>query len=151
MQCSRGTGGSPPKEHTSRSPRPLILNLNTERCALNKWLFLQDVERITGPDQDYHASIQFTYWIQFQLHVQLLDASKFAARHRVALKGDLPIGAPLATPHSPSLARCALSLDGGSVGEHGERAVRQFLLLRAACCAMTRFCAWIRAAFRSVI
>lgn len=52
------------------------------------------MERLTAPERDYHASIQFTYWLQYQLHLQLLDASKFAARHRVALKGDLPIGEP---------------------------------------------------------
>ena len=33
-----------------------------------------------------------SYYLQFHLHKQLLDASRHAARQHVALKGDLPIG-----------------------------------------------------------
>lgn len=62
---------------------------------------VQDIERLTSPEREFHSSIQFTFWVQFQLHVQLLDASKYAARHRVALKGDLPIGVAFASPPSP--------------------------------------------------
>ena len=55
----------------------------------------QDIERLTSPERDYHASIRFTYYLQYHLHAQLLDASQHAARLRIALKGDLPIGDPL--------------------------------------------------------
>lgn len=33
-----------------------------------------------------------TYFVQYHLHLQLLEASKYAEEHGVALKGDLPIG-----------------------------------------------------------
>mmetsp|Transcript_13105 Transcript_13105/g.39668 ORF Transcript_13105/g.39668 Transcript_13105/m.39668 type:complete len:1026 (-) Transcript_13105:2008-5085(-) len=52
----------------------------------------QDLDRISGPERDFHASIQFVYYVQYHLHLQLLDASQYAASHRVVLKGDLPIG-----------------------------------------------------------
>lgn len=53
---------------------------------------MQDLDRITSPDRDFHASIQFVYYVQYQLHRQLLTVSKYAAEHQVVLKGDLPIG-----------------------------------------------------------
>ncbi len=52
------------------------------------------VERLTCPSQEHYTSLQFTYYLQYHLHKQLLDASRHAARQHVALKGDLPIGAP---------------------------------------------------------
>lgn len=55
---------------------------------------MQDLDRISGPERDFHASIQFVYYVQYHLHLQLLDASQYAASHRVVLKGDLPIGVP---------------------------------------------------------
>jgi 4-alpha-glucanotransferase len=57
---------------------------------------MQDLDRITSPDRDFHASIQFVYYVQYQLHRQLLTVSKYAAEHQVVLKGDLPIGEPRA-------------------------------------------------------
>ena len=53
---------------------------------------LQMLDRIASPTQEWHASIQFTYWLQWHLHRQLLQASQYAAGRHVALKGDLPIG-----------------------------------------------------------
>jgi len=50
------------------------------------------LERLTAPGTEYHASIQFSYYLQYNLHLQLLDASHYAASKGVALKGDLPIG-----------------------------------------------------------
>lgn len=52
----------------------------------------KDLDRITAPHRDFHASIQFVYYIQYHLHRQLLESSQYAASHRVILKGDLPIG-----------------------------------------------------------
>lgn len=52
----------------------------------------EHVERITSPTQEYHATIQFTYWLQWHLHKQLLEVSMYAAERCVVLKGDLPIG-----------------------------------------------------------
>ncbi|KAI3431637.1 hypothetical protein D9Q98_004684 [Chlorella vulgaris] len=50
------------------------------------------LDRLSSPSQEFFPSIQFTYWVQYHLHRQLLQASKYAASRHVALKGDLPIG-----------------------------------------------------------
>ncbi|KAK9847329.1 hypothetical protein WJX84_006047 [Apatococcus fuscideae] len=50
------------------------------------------IARLTCPSQEHYSSLQFTYYVQFHLHKQLLEASQHAARQHVALKGDLPIG-----------------------------------------------------------
>ena len=48
--------------------------------------------RLSSPSQEWHATIQFQYYLQFHLHRQLAAASAAAAASHVALKGDLPIG-----------------------------------------------------------
>ena len=53
----------------------------------------QMLDRLTSPSLEWYPSIQFTYWLQYHLHRQLLQASQYAASRHVALKGDLPIGA----------------------------------------------------------
>ena len=53
------------------------------------------LDRLSSPGQEWHASIQFCYWLQYHLHKQLLQASQYAGHKHVALKGDLPIGALL--------------------------------------------------------
>ena len=52
------------------------------------------LDRLSAPDHEWHASLQFCYWLQWQLHRQLAAASRYAASRNVALKGDLPIGDP---------------------------------------------------------
>ena len=60
---------------------------------LCNWLHgAQMLERLSAPDQDHAESIRFTYWLQWNLHRQLLRTSRYAASRHVALKGDLPIG-----------------------------------------------------------
>ena len=54
---------------------------------------LQDLDRITSPERDFHASIQFVFYVQYGLHCQLLRVSQYAAARHIVLKGDLPIGA----------------------------------------------------------
>lgn len=56
---------------------------------------LQVLERLSDPSQMQYESLQFTYYLQYQLHRQLLAVSNYAAKHHVALKGDLPIGMQL--------------------------------------------------------
>ena len=53
---------------------------------------VQVLERLSRPGCEHYATLRFTYWLQWHLHRQLRDASAYAAEHRVALKGDLPIG-----------------------------------------------------------
>ena len=50
------------------------------------------VTRLTNPAGEHSRPILLTYYIQYQLHCQLLEASRYANSKRVVLKGDLPIG-----------------------------------------------------------
>jgi hypothetical protein len=54
----------------------------------------QLIDRLADPEREWHATIQFTQWLQYHLHCQLLRVSQHAQEKRVALKGDLPIGKP---------------------------------------------------------
>ena len=51
-----------------------------------------DIVALTAPTAHHFPSIAFWYFVQYSLHSQLLEASEYAKKHRVALKGDLPIG-----------------------------------------------------------
>jgi len=47
---------------------------------------------LTSPDSDLYKGITFYYYVQYLLHVQMLEVSQYAAEMGVILKGDLPIG-----------------------------------------------------------
>lgn len=49
-------------------------------------------EIIWSPDLPYFEEIAFQVFVQYHLHLQLQEASQFAKRHNVVLKGDIPIG-----------------------------------------------------------
>lgn len=51
-----------------------------------------EMERLASPDAFHFDYLGATYYTQFHLHRQLSAASRYAASHRVVLKGDLPIG-----------------------------------------------------------
>jgi 4-alpha-glucanotransferase len=44
------------------------------------------------PSQVHFDDIATNYFIQYQLHVQLLEATNYAHKHEIVLKGDIPIG-----------------------------------------------------------
>ena len=69
-------------------------------------LSAQVVDKVAGPGQEHHAKLQFILWLQFHLHLQLLSVSDYAESKGVALKGDLPIGAPPPIAH---VQTCRLS------------------------------------------
>lgn len=50
------------------------------------------VEKLVCPTTEHFGSIAFTYYLQFHLHLQLLEAAEYARRNGVIFKGDLPIG-----------------------------------------------------------
>jgi len=52
----------------------------------------QLLDRLSSPTADYHPMIAFMYYLQYNLHLQLLEASHYAQEKGVVLKGDLPIG-----------------------------------------------------------
>lgn len=70
-------------------------------------------EKLTAPDQPFHRDMCFTYWLQWHLHKQLLEAANYARAKRVVLKGDLPIGVAKSsadTWYSPHLFRMDVSV-----------------------------------------
>lgn len=63
----------------------------------NKWpehskFDKEEIEVICDPGQPAYSEISINYYIQFNLHEQLLEASDYAHQHGVVLKGDIPIG-----------------------------------------------------------
>eukprot|EP00026_Physarum_polycephalum_P001791 Phypoly_transcript_01794.p1 GENE.Phypoly_transcript_01794~~Phypoly_transcript_01794.p1 ORF type:complete len:844 (+),score=102.29 Phypoly_transcript_01794:62-2593(+) len=50
------------------------------------------LQEIVDPKGKNFKVVQYTYWVQYHLHLQLSDASQYAKKNRVGLKGDLPIG-----------------------------------------------------------
>ncbi len=50
------------------------------------------LERLTSPEQAHFDDIAVNYFIQYHLHLQLLEAAEYAHENGVILKGDIPIG-----------------------------------------------------------
>jgi len=51
-----------------------------------------DIHSITAAGSAHYDTVAFYYFLQYHLHVQLLDAAAYAASKRIVLKGDIPIG-----------------------------------------------------------
>lgn len=51
-----------------------------------------EIEQLCHPGISHFNDIAIYYYIQFNLHVQLLEATTYARKNGVALKGDIPIG-----------------------------------------------------------
>lgn len=52
----------------------------------------EEIDSLTNPKSAIYKAVLYTYWVQYHLHKQLLEASQYAKSKRVGLKGDLPIG-----------------------------------------------------------
>ncbi|MCK9448628.1 MAG: 4-alpha-glucanotransferase [Bacteroidales bacterium] len=52
----------------------------------------EQIAALTDPSQPFHEHIAIHYFIQYHLDKQLRDVVDYAHAHRVALKGDIPIG-----------------------------------------------------------
>lgn len=50
------------------------------------------LEKLVSEDSFHYDIISFHYYIQFHLHMQLSEATDYARRKGVVIKGDLPIG-----------------------------------------------------------
>ena len=48
--------------------------------------------KLVDPTSKSYEDIAFFYYVQFHLHLQLVDATEYAHKHSVILKGDIPIG-----------------------------------------------------------
>ena len=51
-----------------------------------------EIAALCAPESSYYDDIAFYYYIQYHLHIQLLDASNYARQHGILFKGDIPIG-----------------------------------------------------------
>lgn len=52
----------------------------------------KEIEQLCQPGTADYPHIAIYFYIQFNLHLQLLEATMYARRHGVVLKGDIPIG-----------------------------------------------------------
>ncbi len=50
------------------------------------------IQRLASPTQKHYDSIAFHYFIQYHLHLQLKEATAYAHKNGIIVKGDLPIG-----------------------------------------------------------
>lgn len=51
-----------------------------------------EIEKICQPGSVDYPYVSIYFYIQFNLHLQLLEATTYARKHGVVLKGDIPIG-----------------------------------------------------------
>ncbi len=68
---------------------------NTPDCS--KWPEYQKydnevVEALAAPDSPYYKEIALFYFLQYHLHIQLIEVHNYAHANGVALKSDVPIG-----------------------------------------------------------
>ena len=52
----------------------------------------EDIEKLCHPESPDYPHIAIYFYIQFNLHLQLLEATTYARANGVVLKGDIPIG-----------------------------------------------------------
>mmetsp|Transcript_55312 Transcript_55312/g.115704 ORF Transcript_55312/g.115704 Transcript_55312/m.115704 type:complete len:839 (-) Transcript_55312:278-2794(-) len=75
------------------------VQLGKEKNCNNKWFDATtwgkratETATMVAPGGPDYGTVVRTYFVQYHLHLQLLEASKYAETHGIALKGDLPIG-----------------------------------------------------------
>lgn len=52
----------------------------------------EKVQQLASPSNPEYDEVAIHYYVQYNLHLQLLDATKYAHKNGIALKADLPIG-----------------------------------------------------------
>ena len=62
-----------------------------EHSVYNK----KEIDKLTAKKSESYKDIAFHYYIQYQLHLQMLDVRNTAHEHGVVIKGDIPIGISL--------------------------------------------------------
>lgn len=50
------------------------------------------IQKLCAPDSKVYPEIAFHYFVQYELHIQLLDACNYGRSRGVIVKGDIPIG-----------------------------------------------------------
>ena len=51
-----------------------------------------EIEKLSSPRSKAFSEIAFNYFIQYHLHLQLKEASDYAHKNGIVIKGDIPIG-----------------------------------------------------------
>lgn len=51
-----------------------------------------EIEKLAGPKAKTHKQVAFWYFVQYHLHLQLLEAVQYTHKKGIAVKGDIPIG-----------------------------------------------------------
>ncbi|MEO8763676.1 MAG: 4-alpha-glucanotransferase [Ginsengibacter sp.] len=51
-----------------------------------------EVQKLVSPSRSHYDEVAFFYFVQYHLHLQLKSAVDYAHRHKIVLKGDIPIG-----------------------------------------------------------
>ncbi len=52
----------------------------------------EKIAAFVSANQPHYADIALNYFIQYHLHIQLMEAASYAHQHGIVLKGDIPIG-----------------------------------------------------------
>jgi 4-alpha-glucanotransferase len=52
----------------------------------------KEIAQLVDPHSNTYKAIAFFYFVQYHLHLQLLEASNYAHKNGIVLKGDIPIG-----------------------------------------------------------
>lgn len=50
------------------------------------------ITELCNPENEHYTDIAFHYFVQYELHVQLLDACNYGRSRGIIVKGDIPIG-----------------------------------------------------------
>lgn len=51
-----------------------------------------EIQQLVSPEQKHYDEIALHYFTQYHLHLQLKEATEYAHKHGVVIKGDIPIG-----------------------------------------------------------
>ncbi|GAC1398261.1 MAG: 4-alpha-glucanotransferase [Sediminibacterium sp.] len=62
------------------------------RWPANQQYKAEDIDRLTAKDSAAYSDISLQYFIQYQLHLQLKEATEYAHENGIILKGDIAIG-----------------------------------------------------------
>ena len=71
----------------------------------------REIDKLTSPSHEDYEQIALYYYIQYQLHLQLMDVRNTAREQGVILKGDIPIGISRTSVEAWSLPHL-FNLDG---------------------------------------
>lgn len=72
--------------------RDIYQTANFREWPVHSTYSAKEIDVLCQPGSAHYPQIAIYYYIQFNLHLQLLEATIYAREHGVVLKGDIPIG-----------------------------------------------------------